>query len=834
MRHRPRRSPTAKRLGTLLALALLAGLAASVVPLARAASGTVVLEIAQAESINKNADAFPLAFWAVQQDFYPKLAVAANTPLQGPEIAQRDWAVWQPAFSTSKTYADLNDLNDNNIVSGTLELWDADDIDAHDQFDINASATPGRALRLLLDVCSLRYTRQGDLSGAQFSGPTWMPAGNESDPARVQVNIGTSDGRSLLPNNLAIADAGPVQAVYHPRYIIDNKPTAFKLDLTSTHTTPVNATVTVQMSDGITTVSDSKPVVVPPEGLRVFLFDGSGTAAPFRPRKQPNLPRLQYSVAVDAPADSNEADKTGPFPNCVPRSDNALSGSAPMITTNSPRTLYLPWDFGASAVPGESITPAPPSLAQVASTALANERLRAAILPIAAPVAAVYPGRALSLKTELEPGPTILGWSVAAHIAGIDTLELMPRQNWFADRSAEGLLRFGAGAIGMSLAEFAPHAVIAEQGYSEVAIHEQGHTFQLSRRPCSTGGAAELLFGLGCRDEYNHAAADGAPYLASGYDVVGAAYPSGLGGAPGTREVLNAINIMDSTGALDGGPYDRWIDNLSYDWLSEQLRRPQDPPLVAVSGFVRVPGGLDAPSGTITGQLGNAFRFDGIPDMPTAALGSAQGSGEGQFFVRLVTAQSERRYRFTPLFDLEGDKNEYGFFALAVPWDPATTKIELVGPTKGSDLGNPSGATGILIGLNVSSLGPTVSKLRAAAGKAPDLGAAQHTPPTIQPGERIVIAWDQQDADTGAGALSAILYLTPPKAPGNLAAVASSIPFAINLVGGQATLQASQLAGLPGDYGAKIVVSDGVNTTSFSVGKLFTVREGVYLPITRR
>lgn len=96
------------------------------------------------------------------------------------------------------------------------------------------------------------------------------------------------------------------------------------------------------------------------------------------------------------------------------------------------------------------------------------------------------------------------------------------------------------------------------------------------------------------------------------------------------------------------------------------------------------------------------------------------------------------------------------------------------------------------------------------------------------------IAWDQQDADTGAGALSAILYLTPPKAPGNLAAVASSIPFAINLVGGQATLQASQLAGLPGDYGAKIVVSDGVNTTSFSCGQALHRARGVYPPITRR
>ncbi|HEU5102582.1 MAG TPA: hypothetical protein VFU22_26340 [Roseiflexaceae bacterium] len=833
MRHAFRFRSVFPRLRTLLLLALLAGLAASVAPIARAASGTVILEISQAEAINKNNDAFPLAFWAVQQDFYPKLTVGGGTVVQGPEIAQRDWALWDPVVAVSKTYADLNELNDNSIVSGTVELWDADDIDAHDQFDINADPlAPNRALRLLLDVCSLRFVRQGDTSGAQFSGPTWMPQGTESDPARVQVNIRTSDGRPFLPNNVAIADAGPVQAVYHPRYIIENKSTAFKLDLTSSHSIPVNAAIAVQMSDGFTTVSDVKSVVVPPEGLRVFFFDGSGSA-PYSPRKQPNLRRLQYTVAMNVTADSNEADKSGPFPNCVPSADNSLSGSVPVIATDSPKTLYLPWDWGASAIPGESITPAPPTVAQVRTTAEANEKFRKAIFPIADVVSAVYPGRALSIKTELEPAPTILGWSVAAHIVGIDTLELMPRNNWFSENASR--LRFGATAIGMSLGEFAPHAVISEQGYSEVAVHEQGHTYQLSRRTCSTGGAAELLFGLGCRDEYNHAAIDGAPYRASGFDVLGQVYPSGSGGAASTRDV-NAVNFMDSTGPRDGDPYDRWIDNLSYDWLSEQLRSPQDPAVISMSGYVQVPGGLDQPtSAAVTGKLLPAFRYDGVPDLPEATLGDQQGPSEGQFYVRLVTAQGERRYRFTPQFQLENnDTGGYGFFAFAVPWDPATTAIELVGPTKASDLGNPNGTTGIPIGLNVSSAAPTITKLRAAAGKAPDLGGQQFTPPTINFGERIVVAWDQQDADTPGTDMVAMLYVIPPAPAGNLSAVATAIPLAVNLVGGQASFSAGQFASLPGDYGARVVVSDGVNTTSFEVAKLFSVRTGVYLPLTRR
>ncbi len=685
MRHSARSRSGSRWLRAALLLALLAGLAAAVTPVARAASGTVFIEISQAEAINKNSDVFPLAFWAVQQDFYPKLGVDGPLPpaalTQGPEIDQRDWATWAP-FSVSKTFADLHDLGGSNIVHGVVELWDKDDIDSDDQFDINP--VTGRTLPVDFDVCTLRFRRQSDTT--EFTGPTWMRQGVESDSGRVRINMRTADGKPFLPNNVAIADATPVQAVYNPRYVIENKATAFKLDLTSSHSSPAGATINVQLNDGFTIVNDTKSVTIPPEGLRVFFFDGSGTAPPFSPRKQPNLRALRYTVTMNVPADSTSSDPTGLFPNCVATQDNTLTGSWPMITTNSPTTLYLGWDWGSSLIPGETITARPPSAAQVATTFASNERFRKAIFPIADTVSAPFPGFATSPKSTLEPAPTIMGWSIAAHAAGIDRLELIPRKSWFAENA--GLLTFGGGAIGMSLAEFAPHAVLAEQGFSEVAVHEQGHTFRLSQRPCSTGGLAETLFGLGCRDEYTHAAGDGRPYLASGYDVLGAVFPGGAGGAAGTREVLNATNFMDTTGPLDGGPYDRWIDNLSYDWLSEQLRRPQDPDLISLSGFVQVPGGLaQSGSAPLVGGLFNSFQYAGAPDLPEATPGDQAGSGEGQFFVRLVTGQGARVYRFTPLFDLEGNSaHGYGFFSFAVPWDPATTSVELVGPATPADI----------------------------------------------------------------------------------------------------------------------------------------------------
>ncbi len=79
-----------------------------------------------------------------------------------------------------------------------------------------------------------------------------------------------------------------------------------------------------------------------------------------------------------------------------------------------------------------------------------------------------------------------------------------------------------------------------------------------------------------------------------------------------------------------------------------------------------------------------------------------------------------------------------------------------------------------------------------------------------------------------------MLYLIAPKSPGNLSSVASAVPIAVNLVGGQTTLSPAQLASLPGDYGARVLVSDGVNTTSFQIDKLFSLRAGVYLPTVKR
>jgi hypothetical protein len=829
MHHRHTMRGRRQTLFAVLLLGLLAGIAGGAIPVARAASGSVILEIAQAEAINHNTDFEGILPWRWQQDFFPMLGVGdfVTPPVlsRGPEVEQRDWATWDPAFSNTHTWADVRDLGGGD-VRGVVQLIDNDDALGSTHFDINPA--PGQDLQLRFNVCSLRFTRDDDPARQEFSGFAWIGRGGEGNPGRVQVRMRTADGRSFLPNNIAIADASPVQAVFHPLAIIDGKPTAFMVELTSSHPGPVGATVSVTLNDGISSASDSKAVTIPPEGLRVFLFDGSGSAAPFIPHKQPNLQRLGYTVNVDVPADAHFPDPSGPFPNCVAAADNTLSSSIPVVITDSPGVLYLPWDWRPI---GSSDPVRPPTLADAGATFLANERFRRAIFPIADVRSALVPGHAVSPRTTLEPAATIVGWSIAAHAVGLDRVILMPRNGWFAENDAS--LTFGHGAIGMSLGEIVPHASIAEQGFSEAAVHELGHTFALSRRPCSTGGFFEDVFGLGCRDEYTHAAADGRPYLGSGYDVRGEVYPSGMGGAAGTREVRGVTNLMDTTGARDGGPYDRWIDNLSYDWLTEQLRSPQDPELISLSGVVTVPGGASNPSGAlISGALLPSFRYMGIPDRPEAVLNDPNGVGEGQFGVRLVTPAGSRLYRITPAFVGEGGaSSERGFFSFSVAWDAATTRIELIGPAKPGDLGQ-QGTTVVLASRDISAKAPTVSNLRASVSSPAASRAAGA--PAAGPLDTILIGWDQSDSDAPAGSLSAILYVIPPRPLGTLGPQPQPIPMAVSLDGSSFSISAAQLANMPGSYGVRVLVTDGANTTALEAPDLFSVNTGVFLPLVTR
>lgn len=357
-------------------LVLLLGPILVAVPRAKAATGTIILDVFEAEARNRDTDYAGIVPWYWKQDFYINARVSTTVGSSlPPSLDQRDLAAWNP-FSVSATVD-----RDSVIVPVHVELWDKDDVTSDDQFDINP-APDMRALDLFFNTCTLRFSG----TGVPESGPgrALMPFGQESDPGRVALQIRTSDGKPFVPNNVVISQAGPVQAVYGANAMVDQKATAFRVDFASSWTMPRNATVTVTMSDGMSTVTQIKDVTIPPEGLPLFFFDGSRTAGraaapPFFPIKNPNTPRLTYQVSAVIDGEGADAPPPPPpFSNCRVNSDNDLSGSIPMVRTHSPTTVYLRWDWGNS---GLGVTPEFPSVAAANATFDSNERFRKAIFP---------------------------------------------------------------------------------------------------------------------------------------------------------------------------------------------------------------------------------------------------------------------------------------------------------------------------------------------------------------------------------------------------------------------------------------------------------------------
>ncbi|KAA3662924.1 MAG: hypothetical protein DWQ04_12065 [Chloroflexi bacterium] len=769
------------------------------------ADGTIILEVFQARAVEEDDDTFFGPIIGNEQDFFFEASVNGGPKEKSPIIEGRDWATWVPPFTVSATVP-----MDTLIVPIKVSLFDDDNTSGTDHFDINQQ--PGRDLDLFFNTCTLRLER----SGISLNGPDrhWFPPGLEDDAADVEIRVLTGDGKPFSPNDVAIANATPVQTVFNPRNIIADKGTAFMVDFTSSWSVSRNVLVTVEMSDGISNVSETKIVNVPPSGLRVFFFDGSGTAGPYFPIKNSVDPNLTFSVTTEVEGEPPIVPEP-PWFNCTSENNAITNASLPVIETVEHRTVYLAWDWDAA----ESVVSHPsPSIVNL--TRNSNETFRKGIFPVANAPSARFPGTITSPATFLEPFPTLASFSIGAMSAGIDHLVLMPRSGWFASNADR--LTFCTPAIGCSLGSFHSHAVIAEANSPMTTVHELGHAHRLSQHSCSTGGLLEDIFGLGCRDEYTHAPADGAPYIGNGYDVEGNIFPTGSMDAPdGTRQV-RAINFMDAaTAGLPPFSFDRWIDKFTYDFLSEELRAPQDPELVNVTGFVESPSGLNATS-VFSGTLYPAFQFFGIPDMEELAYN--EPSGHGVFAVHLVTAQGSRIYRFTPEFTAEGtDTGGVGAFSFSVPWDQATEQIALYGP---SNLGEPQQNQDVLLfSIDRTAASPTVNTLIADINP-PNLLGPRPQPPTIPSNHDIFVAWDGADLDSQN--LNAFLLLDPP--PYNDEDV-GWVPVGLNIEGNQFTIPANSLFA-PGLYKARLLISDGINSVTYDIDHLFTLEANVvYLPL---
>ncbi len=426
-----------------------------------------------------------------------------------------------------------------------------------------------------------------------------------------------------------------------------------------------------------------------------------------------------------------------------------------------------------------------------------------------------------------EPFTSVLGLSIGAQLGGIDRMVLSVRNNWFA----ENLFRhqfIANGTIGYSLGWFAPHAVLAEDGYFGVAVHELGTHVRpeparlqhgrVRRVRDDRASAARRSPGRGStrrarcsRRATSHRARDCVARSAS--------RSRGRSAQP---------NIMDANSPVR---YDNWIDPFTYHYLMDKALPHVDPPLLALAAVVHLPNGPGDGSAppVIEGSLPlSAYQFMGNQDLEMAPL-SFDGEtflGVGPYRVRFVTPTGVREYRVEPhMIDSASSPEQIGAIALNFPWDPATVRIELLGPV---DLRNDGcwnrycpGDSVLLASRLVSPAAPSASDLRAGRDAAAPPTPPGSTPatPTVGPNHEAVVSWTASDADSPE--LRATLLLAPQDAAGGTGG--PSTPVGIELTGSSFRIPHTLLADAPGLYTGRVLVSDGVNTAEVSRGQLFSI-----------
>jgi hypothetical protein len=194
--------------------------------------------------------------------------------------------------------------------------------------------------------------------------------------------------------------------------------------------------------------------------------------------------------------------------------------------------------------------------------------------------------------------------------------------------------------------------------------------------------------------------------------------------------------------------------------------------------------------------------------------------GEGPFAVKVDTLSGDfYTYRFTPQFSVEGSSTSgYGVFSFSVPWDASTTGIELYGPT---DVVNPGSSTDqLLYAIDRTDNAPTIDIVQAGiAGEKPE------PTPHLKAGQTLEISWSASDTDSTG--LTSVLLLDLGKVKGGFSGF---IPIGMT-TGNSLQFPYQQLMQASGVYGARLVVSDGVNSTYMDVSDLFAVDASLFLPL---
>ena len=802
----------------LSAAALAAALSAAVRP-AAADSGTVILEIRDAQATVENDD----THGGLQQDFYVIAQFEGQPPQTTPTIEDRDFASWVPPFAPSIVSPDRN----QRFFSFQLQLWDHDSNSNDDPFDmspLSVNDASGAFPRVTYDICTGEMYIQG-VPHATWTGRYDAVLVGSGDPgpannyAYASLHIAMrTDPPNWLPDNIKMVAVMPFQGVYHPLKIVADRETSVALDIDNSYPYAITAPVHAEIGDGTSVDTDDKTVTLAPATTtRVVMFDGR-THPAFHPHKAIGAPAKLDAWATVAHADALSPNAPPVIRECASFDNTGAASTMPIAITRDPKTLFSRFDYN-------NVPSLPPTFLDFGKhMAMFNreEKLRRASWPLASLNSQIGTTEVTSLLLYDEPVISLLDLDATASTAGVDRIVYAVPAGWFTAHGNVIGFNYG-GTNGLSLGPFS-RAVLAEDGLDSVSTHELGHTYGLSQHKCSNGGIAEKVLALGCRDEYSFPPSDGRPFAAKGFDILGTIYPDGVSidstkftgsSCPSTVPFAGdvcAVNLMDFSTPLSM----HWLDDNSYNYVLSRLQAGPDPELINVAAHISAPNGLGdgtAPPVFVADLVRPSFHFMGASDLPDSALsGNGEAwSGAGAFKVRLYTTGGIRDYRVNPWFRPTGQGNEVSAgLTLHIPWDPSATAMELIGPANLNDTACQEAycRTGdvVLFHRDRSAAAPAVSNLRAGRDAPAPPGA--FTPPVVGPGHDAVLTWSVADPDSSASNIRSIIIvcrIDPTGGPSRCA------PASTLVNGGAFTIPHGQLGDDPGDYTAKVVVSDGMN-----------------------
>jgi hypothetical protein len=776
-------------------------------------SSTVVVSIL---SIKPNSDLEGdddnVPFYNNHADIYGFVTIAGET-FDLPTVDENDFPHW-----------DTNGVFHKQVSGGPVHIsihikesdggltGDDDTVDVTPVADKNI-------LDLDFDLCSLRISGDvGDVLG-QTQNVITVNAGTDGSDATIRFTVGLEDARPVTADDLALVGADLVQVVHNQANLVAGKPTILRVRLASNYSTPVTTSLHVVIQGGIG-VDQTFPVDILPGEVKKFDFF---TDAPlvFPAGGAPYVPFVQISVV-----DPNGA----PPGDCRSDNDSFTSGSGPIIerafgtgpeafwqvvATDSPNLLWTPVgtlldigncagdssvgvnrDLGTAFIRGTyPVADAPGStnpLCVIPPASAAFDFLATILAAFGLPADAVLPFvlvfdlNGLAAQLAMEP------------LFGVDRAMGILPNNWF-DRFIDAAVIGDPWeeVTGLSLGEFAPHAVILMAGSDgdpmmPLPAHELGHTYGLSVATEIKSWVCGQDF-PGDIDVLACGAAGGFDEYKSELPITGIksgkpsnGYWTPQGGEPASLPASVFGEQCDSHCLMGGSPADaennwptdkRWIDTADYDQLLRKLattslaaRKAARPVTALVTESIYI-SGMIAYDDRV--YLGPWYRAPGVQPDRTDTFGLYAFRFKDAFGQTLAEVGIPINWN-TP--DVKGGV-PITFFGLFVPFAPGTDHVDVVN-TETEDV------------LATQEVSPNVPEVQITAPTAGQV---------LEGGCSIRIAWQASDAD---GDPLAFTVLVKP-------AAGNGFPAAYGLTAQEYRLDVKALP--PGEYTVTVLAADGVN-----------------------